>query len=296
MAQYISDNGVLKDYPTGYPVYAEVEGIKNSNRQINRVEPLITPDILKKSYLFGVHVLDKETGEDLSDDTYQQFINTAVSMLEHDLDISILPQDIVEHKDFRQNEYWDWSYMMTNNVPVIKINNLQFVYMKDVNSQDNPVLNIPAQWLRIQSHDGVLRLIPNSSFPGNLQIGNTGAFFPEILRSTMIPHLWKIEYSIGFSEGKVPVLLNQCIAMIASILVLTVGGILILGAGISGSSVSIDGLSESIQTTQSSENTAYSAQIKQFQKLVFGTTEAERDSSLIKILRDYYRGETMSIL
>ena len=280
----------------GYPVRGALDGIKGSNRNINRVEPLITPDQLRKTFLFGINIRNRETGEELTDEAIQEFINMAVSLLEHDLDISIIQQTVEEYKDFSHNAYFDWGYLMSNNVPIIQIDSLEFIYMRDETNTDNIVLQIPASWLRIDSHSGVIRMIPNARFPGNLQIGRSGLFFPEVLRAPMVPHLWKLTYTFGFEDGKIPVLVNKVVGMIAAMMVFFVGGSLVLGAGIASSSIGLDGLSESISTTQSAENSAYSAQIKELQTYVFGRNEAERAVCMIKILRDYYRGASLAVL
>lgn len=269
-------------------------GIPGCNKGLKRVGPLITVAELKRDYLYGLEFKDKD-GVDMPKEAFQTYIDNAVSMLEHYLDISITRQNIVENADYLMNQYVDWGYMTVDNYPLICVNKLEQVYFKDVNGEPEVVQEIPGSWLRIQEHDGIFRLIPNARFPANLQVGQTGNYFPEVLRTTMVPHFWRIDYDYGFEDGKIPVLLNQAIAMAAAIQALIVGGNLVLGAGIAGSSISIDGLSQSIQTTQSAENSAFSATMKDYANRLYGDTKDD-PFAILKILKNYYKGYDMGMI
>jgi len=148
----------------------------------------------------------------------------------------------------------------------------------------------------LNKETGVLRLVPNNKFPSNLQVGAGGAFFPELFRRQgHVPDLWLVEYTYGFEPGKIPVLINTAIGLLASIFALSVAGNLVLGAGIAGSSISLDGLSQSIQTTQSAENSAYSATRKEYADQLFGQRDGD-PNSIIRILRNYYKGQYINII
>lgn len=270
------------------------DGLKKSNKTHKTVGPLITPEDLKKTYLFGIDIIDNN-GNELSDDTLQLYIDNAVSMLEHDLDISILPRREVENRDYHLNEYWDWGYFQLNNFPVINVETMELVYFRDENGDPETLQVIPNNWIRVQPHDGIIRLIPNARFPGSLQVDQVGNYFPEILRTNKVPHLWQITYNHGFEDGKIPMIINQAIALTAAIQALIIAGNLVIGAGIAAQSISLDGLSQSVTTTASAENSSYSATIKEYQRLMFGANKDD-PSAIIKQLRTYYKGQTMTIL
>lgn len=278
------------------PVDGGKDGLVLDNTYNIKGEPLVTVEKLKSTYLFGVIVRNRETGENFSDAAYQQFLDNAVSMLEHFLDISISPvKNHVEFKDYRVNDYAEWGFFYMNNYPVKAIRQLDLVYFRDANNQPVSIQTIPNNWLRLQAHDGIVRMIPNARFPANLQISESGAFFPEILRSPLIPHAWRFTYDYGFDPGCIPVLLNQAIGTIAAIQSLIVGGHLILGAGIAGTSISLDGLQQSIQTTQSAENSGYSAVIKDYSDKLFGKTKDD-PFAIMTILKNYYKGSQLGVL
>lgn len=262
-----------------------------------KTEPLVTVAQMKATWLFGVKIRDKETGEELSDEAYQNALDTAISMLEHYLDISVSPvRNYKEYKDYNRNEYYDWGYFQLDNFPIDSVNSIRLVYFRDDNGEVDETQStlIPSNWLRVNAHDGIIRLVPNGKFPANLQVGN-GGFYPELFSVSKVPHAWEVNYNYGFCDGQIPVLLNQAISMIASIIVLITAGHLILGAGIAGTSISLDGLSQSIQTTQSAENSGFSSTIKDISDKLFGKTKDD-EFAIMRMLHNYYKASTMTIL
>lgn len=272
------------------------DGLVNHNNIVGKKsEPITTVERLKETWLFGVKIRDKETGEEFSDEAFQNAIDTAISLLEHFLDISIAPvRDFVEFKDYSLNDYQDFGYMQLNNFPVIGIKKMEMVYFRDQDGQPMTMQEIPLSWLRLNPHDGIVRLVPNTRFPANLQIGANGGYFPELLRAQYIPQAWKITYDYGFGDGQIPTLLNQAISMIAGIICLITAGHLVLGAGIAGSSISLDGLSQSIQTTQSAENSGFSSTIKDIADKLYGKTKDD-PFAILTILKNYYKGQQMHV-
>jgi hypothetical protein len=278
------------------PVKGGKDGLVLDNTYNKKGEPIVTVAQLKATYLFGIHIVDRLTGKEFTEDALQQYIDNAISMLEHYLDISISPvKKFEEFKDYYLNDYAEWGYFQLHNYPVKCIRQLDLVYFRDEDNVPISIQTIPNSWLRLQSHDGIVRMIPNARFPANLQVSSSGAFFPEILRSQQVPHAWRFTYDYGFDTGCVPVLLNQAIGTIAAIQALIVGGHLILGAGIAGTSISLDGLSQSIQTTQSAENSGYSSVIKDYSDKLYGKTKDD-PYSILRILKDFYKGSQMNIL
>ncbi len=267
------------------------------NLGMTRVEPLITPKQVRERYLFGVHTIDGKTGKAMTDETLQSFINTAVSWVEHYLDISITPvNNYVENLDYDLNDYIDWGYIALKNYPVQSITSMKMVYQKDEDGTPVTVQTIPNSWLRLQPHDGIVRFFPNNNFPANLQIGQGGGFFPEIMRSQKVPHLWQITYSYGFKDGQIPVIMNAAIGMLAAIQEFIVSGHLLFSSpGISGTSISLDGISQSVSTTASAENNGYSSAVKDYQTQLWGKVQDD-PFAIMRILKGYYKSEEFTCL
>jgi len=265
------------------------------NTNYTQVEPLITVEKLKQTYLFGVLGFTDEEGNKLSDEAVQGFINSAISLLEHDLDLAIMPRRKEEHKDYFVNDYYEWGYLQLNNYPVISIESMRIVYLRDQYNLET-VMDIPQQWIRLDPDTGIIRLIPNNRFPGTLAVNSGGAFFPELFnRNSHVPNLWVLEYTHGFKGGCVPVLVNSVIGLTAAITAMAVVGDLIVAPGIAGSSLSLDGLSQSIQTTLSAENNGLSGRIRDYLRQLHGD-KTMGAPGMIDALRRYYKGSQINIV
>ena len=270
------------------------EGIPSSNRLEKKVEPLISVGKLKDVYLFGIDIIDNN-GVELPDATFQQYIDNAVGMLELYLDISILPETVTEDRDFHFDQYYEWGYLQLNKYPVIQVDSMTLSYLRDNDGVPENVFTFPDSWIRLNNNDGLIRLVPNGRFPGSAQLNAQGYYNPyELFRYNLVPDVFRIIYTAGFADGKIPTSINQAISYLAAIQALIIGGNLVLGAGIGSSSLSIDGLSQSINTTQSAENSAYSATITEYSNQLYGSNERER--GLLKTLLDYFKGAQMDII
>ncbi len=282
------------------------EGIVRDNRIIQRTEPLITAKKLRARFLFGVEIVDND-GNEMPDETLQDYIDMSVSELEHDLDISIVRQEHIgpsftpegeiipgggaEEKDFQSNDYWQWGYFQLNNVPVIQVKEVRAVY------PNANILSYPPEWYKLQRHDGILRLIPAAGTLSQFAVDAGGQYFPEIFRNNgHVPLVWQIDYISGFDDGKIPKDINAAIGLMAAIFALNIAGDLIVGAGIASESLSLDGLSQNVNTTSSAENHGYSAKVKEFQKQLFGESINSPNRGLVRKLRDYYQGQRINIV
>lgn len=266
------------------------------NTKYTQTEPLLTVEKLKETYLFGtLHFPDFE-GNIISDESIQTFINNAISMLEHDLDIAIQPRFKTEVKDYFLNDYYEWGYIQLNNVPVINIESYKIIYLRDEDGNPEVLMDIPKSWMRLDPDSGILRLIPNNKFPGRLAVGSGGAFFPELFnRHSHVPSMWELKYWHGFKEGCVPSAFNAAIGLLASIFVMNILGDLIIGAGIAGTNLSLDGLSQGIQTTASAENHGFSAKVKDYARQLFGD-KTIGSTGIIEALRRFYKGQNINII
>jgi hypothetical protein len=75
-----------------------------------------------------------------------------------------------------------------------------------------------------------------------------------------------VDTAINWQIDTLPADIAKAIGLQASLLALDIAGDLIVGAGIGSMSTSLDGLSQSIQTTASATNSGYGSRVLQFQK------------------------------
>lgn len=218
---------------------------------------------IKNHYLFGINLTDPK-GNPLPDSLFIHYINSAVDYLENLLDITITPKDFTDERhDYIQNDYRNWGFIQLQHCPVRTITELVLMYGGQKSIQ------IPLDWIQLNKLTGQITLFPSAGSANSLIIGQTGLLFGFQSQWSYAPMLWSVTYNAGIDENdpSMPLdLLKECIFKRACCGILNVWGDLVLGAGIASQSVSIDGISQSIGTTQSAEFGAASARINTYTK------------------------------
>lgn len=262
-----------------------------SNVGIKRTEDMINPQLLRERYLKNVSLLNFNE-EQVPDSTLQDYINIAVSMLEVFLDVYIYPVNILEEKDYRSNDYWNWGFMLLNNVPVIEVTNLIAVY------PNSEILQYPTVWLKLQPHDGTIRIIPTAGTLAQFQVDAGGQYFPEIFRyNGNVPLVWQVTYTAGFPPGKIPFSVNHCVGLLGAIMLLNNMGSGILNPGVSSANLSIDDLSQSLNTSITSNSHAYSGAVKAYMDQLFGNPkQSDLNRGLLAQLKDTFNGTILQVV
>jgi hypothetical protein len=148
------------------------------------------------------------------------------------------------------------------------------------------MFDIPLDWIRKYELSGQLQLFPVSGSAGSMIITQNGSFMPfSIGMYANAPGIWRVSYRAGMDE--LPEDLVEYIMKRSSVGILQVWGDLIIGAGIANQTISIDGLSQSIGTTQSPEFSGAGARIKNYM---------DDMKELEKRLKDTYLGINMGVL
>jgi len=116
----------------------------------------------------------------------------------------------------------------------------------------------------------------------------SGSFLPLLAAGNdFVPNILSVDYTAGFPEGEVPMDIRDAIGKYATFGPLNVAGDLIGGAGIASKSISIDGLSQNINTNSSATSAGYGARLIQYQKEL---------KDVIPTLRRYYKGLRLTAL
>ncbi|MGA6924295.1 MAG: hypothetical protein WBY88_01365 [Desulfosarcina sp.] len=243
---------------------------------------LPTARSITSDYLFGIPLVD-EDGNEYPKSNIEDWIARSVGWLETQLQIKIKPTAITaEHHDYHIDDYQQFCYIQLYQFPVVSVESLVANYA----GQD--VMTFPADWIHIYPESGQLQLIPTTGSLSQVLLGQgSGMLLPLITsRLSNMPHLFKVTYTAGFAENKIPSNIFDLISMKACMGILNIMGDILLGAGIASQSVSIDGLSESITTTQSAENSAYSARIRQYEREI---------KAQLPELKAYYKGLRLAV-
>jgi hypothetical protein len=306
------------------------------------IREIITPDLLKATFIAGVD-LTFDDGTPYTDAMFELAIDTAISMIEQDLQINIDPVSISEERhDSRDAERDSYFLMKLDQRPVVSVDNIA---IRHGNYQP---IDLPAAWTNlILPRHGQVQIIPTSESLGGFMFTQGGYVYPSLLLANYqyFPGYFSVDYTSGFQydsgefqlpagpKGQTltvsfaekmldkaavyfsvpglvvqkvtptsfivktteelllpldvewksttcPSALVKAILMIASMLPLDVAGDLIAGAGIAQQRISVDGLSQEINTTSSATNAGYGARILSFQNQL---------KTLLPALRSQYR-------
>ncbi len=192
-----------------------------------------------------------------------------IAKVERTLDIRLLPKRFVERRDWTPEAWRRTGYMqlILDEGPILSLESLTL----KLGVGDS---EFPLDWCHIKRGTKQVDVVPNTSTTFNVPFVRTSAYVPAGL---------EVAYIAGFdlSAGRLPEDLLEAVGIEAALGPLNMAGDLIGGAGLAGTSLSMDGLSQSVTTTNSSTNAGFGAKILQLKSDV---------KNLYKILRPTYKG------
>lgn len=245
-----------------------------SNPGFDRYLPIITVKDLKDRYLHGVDFRDNE-GKTIKNSVFQFWIDQAISFVEHEIEQTIVPTNYQnEEYDYRYEEYQSWGLIQLRHKPIITDPVIQMRLNKTVT-----FTTIPNDWVRCEKHTGQVQIVPTTGSLGEFNFGNLSYLPRVLLFNSDWPAFFRISYTAGYEQDKLPAIIAQLIGLLAALQALNVAGDLVLGAGIAATAISMDGLSQSISSTASATHTAYGARIDQYQ------ADVQR---ILDLIRRYY--------
>lgn len=223
----------------------------------------VTVSKIKNNYLFGIDLSDAQ-GNPLPEGLFIHYLNSAVDYLQNLLDITISETEFIgERHDYIRNDYQNWGYIQLEHNPVKEVKGIRLMY------GNRPSVEIPLDWVQLNKLTGQITLFPSAGSANSLIIGQTGMLFGFQSQWDYAPMLWEVDYVAGVDETDPSMPLNLLLEAVnkrAACGILNVWGDLIIGAGIANQSVSIDGVSQSIGTTQSAMFGGASARIEAYTK------------------------------
>jgi len=285
--EYVDESGD-PDYYYKSSYYNPTSGLESSQSDAIQGEGDAALDIvsvadLKSNYLFGLDLTNDE-GTEYPDSLYEFFIKSAVSWLEHRLDIPIRPKTITEElHDYFKEDYNKYIWIHLKEYPVISVDEVRMVL-----PGEQVVMTFESDWIHIQKESGQLQLVPGVGVAGSILLGAGGAYIPLIYgNNKFIPDAFRVDYTAGFETGKVPPQIADLIGKKASFGPLNIAGDLLGGAGIASQSISLDGLSQSFNTTSSATNAGYGARLVQYTKEI---------KEVLPMLERYYKGLRFTVV
>jgi hypothetical protein len=238
---------------------------------------------LKDIFLFGLDLTD-DAGNEFPDIMFEWGIRSAIAWTERKLDLRIKPTVFTgERYDYVRNDYLNWTIIKLRESPVISVERVAVTW-----PSNTEVIVFPDDWIQLRPDVGQINIVPTSGTYSQVLLTAGGSFLPLVASGRdFVPNILEVDFTAGFAEGQVPQDLLDLIGKLAAFAPLNVAGDLIVGAGIASKSVSIDGLSQSINTTSSATNAGYGARLVQYTKEI---------KEAVPMLRRYYKGLIMHAL
>jgi len=259
-----------------YSYYNSRNGIEGNRIPIisSGLDTEITPQYLRENYLYGLD-LTEDNGNPLPEGVYWEGIKAGFDWLEQVIGIDIRPRTVTnEMADFIRNEYMQWIYLRTKRFPVREVTAIKGSYYGND-------ITFPLDWVRLKERAGIINLVPGGSSFASFLIPSTGGILPILNgQAQNIPGFWRLSYTTGFAKGEIPYNLRALICKKAAFMPLNILGDLVGGVAIASKSIGVDGLSQSINTTNSAENAGYSARLRMYLK------EIEQE---LPVIQKYWR-------
>jgi hypothetical protein len=218
----------------------------------NRYMGIPTPTSLRSTVLFGIPLRSFLTGEEVSDDALQHYIDEAISEIEHVLDLYITPVTFRERHDYSSHlQFWSFGYFKVNHGPILDVSKFQLTFNNgNIGPGSFPLIDIPLEYVHTQPQEGTIQLVPATgvTVSGFIASIYSGLAFHAMGAGGINnwPGAILVEYRAGFDTGKIPALLVGLIENMAAMRLLSIMGPILFPHN--GVSISIDGTSQSTST------------------------------------------------
>jgi hypothetical protein len=195
------------------------QNAKETSNLLSRMEPLITPEIMKSRYLHGVDI------SDYSEDELKQEIWLAVNEIELLLNVPVFPVQFKERHPYDYSHYNNFSHIKTQHRPIISLESYKIVSTNGVT-----IFSYPLEWVDAgYFFRGQINIVPlltaftESTRPTTGDPSGASIFLHAQMNQRWISGFYEIEYTAGLGdcEGNMPILVNDLIGLSASVEILS---------------------------------------------------------------------------
>lgn len=251
----------------------------------------LTPAAVR-AYMFGLSVQDPQTGEPMGDEFYLHTLENAVAQAEQKFDIAIFPRIETEHHDYNSTEFNSYMHTRVHKRPIIQLEGVRL----EINGRK--MYAYPSNWWHVYHLSGHVEVMPSPLSQANIGMLSgypVGGPFGTIIRGNRAPQMIEVSYVAGLLPRKsatynrqweMPATLQKVILKLAIREIFELWGRLLIQPGLASTSLSIDGISQSMGTTQSAMYGAVSADINQINQDI---AELEKD------LHGYFGGNFVAV-
>jgi hypothetical protein len=225
---------------------------QDPHKGFDRYLPIPTAADMRRRSLFGIPLRSFLTGQEVSDQTLEDYISEAISEIEHTLGLFITPVTFEERHDYsREMQFYAFGVCKVYHSPILNVEKYQLTFNNGIGIPGSlPLVDIPLEFIHVQPQDGTVQLVPAqgvtiSGFIVSIYSGlGYHAFNSQAI--SYWPGAVFIKYRAGFERHKVPALLVSLIENLAAYRFLSSIGFLLFPYN--STSVGIDGTSQSVST------------------------------------------------
>lgn len=256
----------MADYTTSKDGHGQQWDVNVVEQAFGGLEPLLSAETFKSRFLWGLSlnsgVRDPIThkAEVMGRELLADAIDRAVAEAEAQCHITIMPSVVDEKHPFDLAEYRSWGYFRLRHRPVSSIEYLSVTFSNDIDlrsgapANDADVYVVPLEWVETTyMYLGQINIIPLTiavGAGGNTTVPTTASgsamFLSMFGTQSWIPSFWRMKYTIGFKDGRLPKVINELIGIIAAEDVLS--RLASTYGKSTGSSLSMDGMSQSVSS------------------------------------------------
>jgi len=216
-------------------------------------ESLFTIQELKDLYAWGLLGLSvDDEGAPFPDRLYAHYLQYGLAKFEQKTRIRLLPKPIVDKHDYTPDEWHGYWTFMLDEFPCVSVDKVTLAL------PGQQPYTFPSSWLQVDLALGIVNIVPDDSI---LSIPNIRL---PIGRPKITPGAVSIEYVAGFPLGQVPENIRSIVGKEAISGFLNIAGDLVGGAAVASQSMSLDGLSQSVNTTSSATNAGFGSRLIQY--------------------------------
>lgn len=243
---------------------------------------VISVQDLKDNYLFGIDLTDSK-GNPIPDSFFVRYIKAGVSAVETMLNLTLVPTAIKnERSDYIPRQANQYFYTYLSRRPVLSVEQVRLHV-----PGGQPVI-FPEPWVELRPLEGVVEVVPQTAIAIAPSVAYTPYYSQLFLTATKrrLPNAIEVDYTAGFAPGHIPGDILDLCAKQAAIGPLRTAGNLLLGPGIAGQAIGIDGLSQSVSLTKQG-NGAFAAMVMDYQNDI---------QALVQTIRSRYQGINMRVV
>jgi hypothetical protein len=140
------------------------------------------------------------------------------------------------------NDYLNYAFVQLFRIPAQSVQEVRAVY-----PTGQTIQIFPQEWVRLEVSHSQFHLVPTSGSLAQVLLGGGNGYLPFIFAGlAYLPQLWHVDYISGFDPENIPRTVADAVMKYAAIECLQALSDLIGPIGQSSSSLSVDGLSQSV--------------------------------------------------